>query len=442
MDILISRRTFLRGALASVLVAHSTLAANRSSRRLNFVLINCDDLGYGDLSCYGSPTIRTPNVDRLAAGGVKFTDFDTCAPVCTPSRTGLLTGRYAIRSGLTRVLGPVNTTGIPEDEQTIAEMLKSLGYATALVGKWHLGHLPQYLPTRHGFDYYFGIPYSNNMGDRVDGRPNCPLMRNEEIIEQPAVQETLTERYTSEAVQFIRRNKNKPFFVYLAHNMPHNPVSASERFRGKSKGGLYGDAVECIDWGVGQIVDVLRELGLERNTVVMFTSDNGPNLGSAGILRGKKGQVFEGGVRVPFVAYCPGLIPAGIVCHQQATNLDLFPTLVALAGGRVASDRVIDGRDISKLLTMPGARLPDKPFFYFVTNALQAVRLGRWKLHLGRDNQTLPKPELYNLQLDIRECVDQAEDYPHIVAELRHIAETFVSNLPGGAHIGGSDAPF
>ncbi|MDH7601066.1 MAG: sulfatase [Armatimonadota bacterium] len=442
MSALITRRAFLRSVVAAAVAGHPVLAADRHPRRLNFVLINCDDLGYGDLSCYGSPTIHTPNVDSLAAKGVRFTDFDTCAPVCTPSRAGLLTGRYAIRSGLTRILGPVNTTGIPESEQTIGEALKSLGYATALIGKWHLGHLPQFLPTRHGFDYYYGIPYSNNMGDRVDGRPNCPLMRGEQIIEQPAIQETLTERYTAETIGFIKQNKDKPFFVYLAHNMPHNPVSASERFRGRSKGGLYGDAVECIDWGVGQIVNTLRELGLERNTLIMFTSDNGPNLGSAGILRGKKGQVFEGGVRVPFVAYCPGLIPAGIVCHQPATNLDIFPTLIRLAGGKLPSDRPIDGRDITKLLTVPGASLPSKPFFYFVTNALQAVRVGKWKLHLGREDRLLPKPELYNLQLDIRESVDRSDEYPHIVTELKQIAQRFVSDLPGGAHIGGSDAPF
>jgi len=437
-----NRRTFLKTILASAMMGPAAFAARPLRTGFNFVLINCDDLGYGDLSCYGSDTIRTPNIDALAKRGIRFTDFDACAPVCTPSRAGLLTGRYAVRSGLTRVLGPVNTYGIPQSEKTVAEILKDLRYATALIGKWHLGHLPEYLPTRHGFDYYFGIPYSNNMGDRVNGRPNCPLMRNEEIVEQPAIQEILTERYTYEAIEFIKQNKHRRFFVYLAHNMPHNPVSVSERFRGRSRGGLYGDAVECIDWGVGEIVRALQELGLESDTVVMFTSDNGPNAGSAGILRGKKGGVFEGGVRVPFVAACPGLIPQGIVCHQPTTNLDLLPTIANLAGGRVRQDRTIDGRDITVLLTRPGARLPDKPFFYFVTNALQAVRVGQWKLHLGRDDRALPRPELYNLKLDIRECIDRANDYPDVVENLRRIAEEFVSSLNGTAHIGGSDAPF
>ena len=418
---MIPRREFLKSSLTAVAAAAllGDQALSEGVQRPNIVLINADDLGYGDLGCYGSKVISTPNLDALAKKGVRFTDFHSCAPVCTPSRTGLLTGRYPIRSGMTRVLGAGHKTGISDDEITMGEALKKCGYVTACIGKWHLGHLPQFLPMKHGFDYYYGIPYSNNMGEWKDGYPDVPLMRGGEIIEQPTIQNTLTQRYTEETIKFIKEHKNRSFFVYLAHNMPHNPVYASDSFKGRSKQGKYGDAVEEIDWSVGEIMKTLRELGLERNTLVIFTSDNGPNGGSAGILREGKTTVFEGGMRMPLIASWPERIPAWTTCYQTTSNLDLFPTIVKLAGGKVPSDRPIDGRDISRLLTVPGATAKDHEFFYFRTSAIQALRVGKWKLHVGRGDQALAEPELYNLHLDVRESRDVAKEHPDIVADLK-----------------------
>ncbi|MGB9625015.1 MAG: sulfatase family protein, partial [Phycisphaerae bacterium] len=272
-----------------------TMTAQAAERPPNLVILFADDLGYGDLCCYGHPSIRTPNLDRMASEGLRFTDFYSAAPVCTPSRAALLTGRLPIRSGMVgttrHVLFPDSKGGLPASEITIAEALKTKGYATACVGKWHLGHLPQYLPTRNGFDSYYGIPYSNDM------KPS-PILRNEEVIEEPAVQETLTPRYTDEAIKFIRREKDKPFFLYLAYNFPHVPLHVSDRFKDKSLRGLYGDVVEEIDWSVGEVLRTLRELGLAEKTLVVFSSDNGPWLiknqhgGSAGLLRDGKGSTW------------------------------------------------------------------------------------------------------------------------------------------------------
>lgn len=434
----ITRRGFLTGSLAALATASvlSNDAVAAPQALPNIVLINCDDLGYGDLSCYGSKVISTPNVDALAREGVRFTDFYAPAPVCTPSRTGLLTGRYPVRVGLVRVLGEQATDGIPDDETTVAQVLKKKGYATACIGKWHLGHLSQFLPTRHGFDYYYGIPYSNNMGDKKDGVPNCPLMRNEEIIERPAVQDTLTQRYTAEAVKFIKEHNKGPFFLYLAHTMPHNPVHASKAFRGTSKRGIYGDAVQEIDWSLGQVMKALKEQGIERNTLVLFTSDNGPNGGSAGPLRGGKTKVFEGGMREPLIAHWPARIRPGMVCHQPASMLDILPTFAALTGGRKPT-KPLDGRDISKLLLGKG-NLPDYEFYYFRTSALQAVRFGKWKLHIGRDSEALKQPELYNLDMDIAESRDLAKDRPEIVADLKARIDKFYKTLPPMAKLGGS----
>ncbi|MDO8586574.1 MAG: sulfatase [Armatimonadota bacterium] len=439
------RREFLKRsatAVAAVSILGGEALGAGGKRPPNIVLINCDDLGYGDLSCYGSKKIATPNVDAMARTGVKFSDFHSCAPVCTPSRAGLLTGRYPIRSGLTRVLGPGHRTGINDDEITLGEALKQRGYATAIIGKWHLGHEPRFLPMRHGFDCWYGIPYSNNMGGWKNGPDGCPLMRGEDVIEAPVDQDTLTLRYTEESIRFIREHRNGPFFLYLAHNMPHNPVHASERFRGSSKGKLYGDAVQEIDWGVGEILKTLKDLGLERNTLVMFTSDNGPNGGSAGCLRGGKTMVFEGGMRVPLVARWPGRIPAGHVCHEPASNMDLFTTCVTLAGGSVPADRPIDGRDIRPLFTVPGRNMEEYPFFYLRTSYLQAVRFGRWKMHVGRGTETLAKPELYDLDLDIGEKRDVAKDHPDIIADLQAKIASFMKGLPAEAGLGGSPESF
>jgi len=445
-DLDMPRREFIRRsaltAAAVTLLGPEAVARSGLQGRPNVVLINADDLGFGDLGCYGSEKISTPNLDALARHGVRFTDFHSCAPVCTPSRAGLMTGRYAIRSGLTRVLGAASRQGIGDDEVTVAELLKIRGYATACIGKWHLGHLPQYLPMRHGFDYYYGIPYSNNMGSWKDGKVDVPLMRGEETIERPAIQETLTQRYTEEAVEFIRQHRREPFFVYLPHTMPHRPWYASERFKGRSKAGLYGDAVEEIDWSVGEVVKALRELGLTRNTLVMFTSDNGPNGGSVGPLRGAKATVFEGGMRLPFIACWPDRIRESHICRQPASNLDILPTLAAVTGAIPPADRIIDGRDITGLLTTPGKMMRDYPFFYFRTHAIQAARLGRWKLHVGRGTESLDKPELYDLQLDMGEKRDAAEDHPEIVRELLTLIEDFRKALPPNTAVGGSPDAF
>src|SRR5262245_37784941 len=400
-------------AAACAFLLAPTLAA---AERPNVVVILCDDLGYGDLGCYGHPTIRTPNIDRMAAEGMKFTSFYSAAEVCTPSRAALLTGRLPVRSGMCsdtrRVLFPDSAGGLPASEVTLAEVLKANGYATACVGKWHLGHLPEYQPMKHGFDSFFGVPYVNDMDRRTDIGPkgrqaffepkveywNVPLMRGEKIVERPADQHTLTKRYTEEAVKFIRASKDRPFFLYLPHNMPHVPLFASKEFAGKSPRGLYGDVVEEIDWSVGEVLKALRKEKLDRKTLVVFTSDNGPWLtfgehgGSAGPLRGGKGSTWEGGMRVPGLAWWPGTVPAGVTTQEVASTMDLFVTAIKLAGGEVPTDRPIDGVDLTGLLTGKGKSPRDTMYFYRGTR-LFAVRNGPWKAHFitqvayGKDKQ-------------------------------------------------------
>ncbi len=415
-------------------LAASTLAAPRQP---NFVVLFADDLGYGDLGCYGHPTIRTHELDRMAAEGMRFTQFYSAAPVCTPSRAALLTGRLPIRSGLCadkpRVLFPFSAGGIPDSEITLAEALKNKGYATICVGKWHLGHLPQYLPTRHGFDAYFGIPYSNDM------KPT-PLMRNEKVIEETAVQETLTPRYTDEAIRFIRKNHDKPFLVYLPYTFPHTPLHASKLFRDTSRRGLYGDVVEEIDWSVGQILATLRVLGLAEHTLVMFTSDNGPWLvrkqhgGSAGLLRGGKGSTWEGGVREPAIAWWPGRIAAGVASHALASTMDIFPTCLALAGAELPTDRIIDGKDLSPVLFGPGGGGHPLLFNYRGTT-LMAVRKGPWKAHLitepgyGGGRETHDPPLLFHLEHDPSEKYNVAKDHPDVIADLLAEIERHRANL-------------
>ncbi len=415
-------------------------AAVGAERLPNFVILYADDLGYGDLGCYGHPTIRTPNLDRMAAEGMRFTQFYSAAPVCTPSRAALLTGRLPIRNGMCgttrRVLYANSTGGLPASEITIAEALKTKGYATACVGKWHLGHQPQYLPTRNGFDSYFGIPYSNDM------RPT-PLLRNEALFEEPAVQETLTPRYTREAVEFIRRSRERPFFLYLAYTFPHVPLHASDRFRGKSLRGLYGDVVEEVDWSVGEVLSVLRETGLAENTLVMFSSDNGPWLvkgldgGSAGLLRDGKGSAWEGGMREPGLFWWPGRIKAGTVQRRMATTMDVFPTLLELAGVELPRDRELDGRSIAPVLLGTGDG-GATVFFYYDDSMLMAVRKGPWKAFIatrpgyGPDRKNVGRhdpPLLYQIEQDPSETQDVAKDHPDVVADLLKEIETHRAGL-------------
>ena len=447
--------------LVSLLIMLSTPYGHASERLPNIVVIFCDDLGWGDLGCFGNTTIRTPNLDRMAAEGQKWTQFYVAAPVCTPSRAGLLTGRYPIRNGMTSakraVLFPDSQGGLPSDEITLAELLKQKNYATGMFGKWHLGHLPKYLPTTQGFDTWFGIPYSNDMdkiGD-VNYRAetikntgyypesthyNVPLMRDQEVLERPADQNTITRRYTEETVQFIRTNKDRPFFAYVPHSMPHIPLFASEKFRGKSIRGLYGDVVEEIDWSVGQILDTLRELDLQKNTLVVFSSDNGPWLtfgthgGSAGPLRAGKGTTFEGGQRVPTIFWWPETIAPKVVAELGST-LDLFATFVALTGATPPTDRKMDSFDLSPVLLHNAASLR-KEFYYWTNAELHAVRSGPWKLHVKMREpvqyarQVVPeKPELYHVERDISEAHNIADQHPEIVERLLSLMKAHEADI-------------
>lgn len=437
------------GLLFFLLLLFLNLTAQ--DRAPNFVIIFCDDLGYGDLSTFGNPTILTPNLDRMAAEGQKWTQFYVADPVCTPSRAALMTGRYPIRNGMSSakrvVLFPDSAGGLPESEVTIAEVLKQKGYATAAVGKWHLGHLPQYLPTNQGFDSYYGIPYSNDMdyaggmepnyrkmADDPDAMPdikyyNVPLMENEKIIERPADQTTITRRYSEKAVEYIKANKDRPFFLYLAHNLPHIPLFTSKDFKGTSKRGLYGDVLQEIDHGVGQILETIRELDLEENTIVVFSSDNGPWLsfrthgGSAGPLRAGKGTTFEGGQRVPTIFWGPETVKPGIVTEMGST-LDLIQTFAALSGTKAPTDRKMDGYDLSPVLKGIG-KSPRNEFYYWTRAKLHAVRSGPWKLHVlqrepvnyGRMVE-MEHPELYQVEADISEAYDRSAEEPEIMEKL------------------------
>ena len=427
-----NRRHFLYTAAGA---AFSPLARAQRSQP-NVILIYADDLGFGDLSCYGS-RINTPNLDRMSQQGARFQHFYSASAVCSPSRAALLTGRYPARSGITGILGPGDRAGLPDSETTMAQMLKNAGYRTMCVGKWHLGSQPQYMPTNRGFDEYYGIPYSNDMWPR-------PLMQNLDVVEPTANLNTLTQRYTEQAVSFIARAKESPFFLYFPHTFPHIPLGASPRFRGKSKRGIYGDVVQELDWSVGQVLQALEDNGLDGNTLVMFSSDNGPwYQGSAGMLRGRKGETYEGGMREPFIARFPGMIPEGVSCDGVATTMDILPTLARLCGAPLPANQ-LDGVDIWPMLTGRQQEVDRDVFLYFDYLFIQCARLGAWKLHVarynyppwypdpsgGRRNLPLPHPELYNLYDDPEESYDCAPDYPEIVADIRARIERVVTTLP------------
>ncbi len=432
-----------------VLCPFNTLLA-QSKYPPNFVVVFCDDLGYGDIGTFGNPIIRTPNIDKMAQEGQKWTQFYVADPVCTSSRAALLTGRYPIRNGMTsskrHVFFPDSSNGLPHEEVTIAEMLKERGYTSATIGKWHLGHLPKFLPQSQGFDYYYGIPYSNDMDALSNNWDiylkksrdpnyysetkffNVPLIENTKVIERPADQTNIITRYTEKALEFIEKNKNSPFFLYLAHSMPHMPIFASEEFRGRSKASLYTDVIEEIDWSVGEIINVLKKNNLDQNTIVVFTSDNGPWLlfkthgGSAGPLRAGKGTTFEGGQRVPTVFWGPGIVNPGRV-NDLGSTLDLINTFANLSGGQIPSDRKMDGHDLSKVLTEKSDS-PRKDFYYWAFAELHAYRNQRYKVHLkqrevihyGRPTIILDEPELYDLRADISEKHNVANTFPEIVS--------------------------
>jgi arylsulfatase A len=433
--------------LALILLALA-IPARAADRPPNVVLIFVDDMGYGDLSCYGATGYSTPNIDRMASEGMKFTDFYVGQAVCSASRAALLTGCYPVRVGILGALSPESKTGISDHEILLPQILKKRGYATALYGKWHLGDSPQFLPTRHGFDEYFGLPYSNDMlgGPNRPNYPKLPLVENEKVVQREPDQTQLTTWYTEHAVNFINKHKDGPFFLEVAHNMPHVPLHVSSKFKGKTQRGLYGDVIEEIDWSVSQILGAIKGAGIEENTLVIFTSDNGPWLlygdhaGSAGLLREGKMTSFDGGVRECCIMRWPGKIPAGQVCKEMAWSMDLLPTVAKLAGSEAPTDRIIDGKDIWALISgQAGAKTPHEAYYVYWGRELQAIRSGNWKLHLAHNYQHPDPPgrggkpgkmvtlkideALFDLANDPGEKTDVASQHPDVVKKLESIAE-------------------
>lgn len=459
----VSRRTFLKhtGIVLSALATGSIWSCRAVERVPNFIIIFTDDQGYADVGCYGATGFETPNLDRMAEEGLRFTSFYVSEAVCSASRASLLTGCYAQRLSIRGALMPHSKVGLNPEEETIAELLKKRGYATGMVGKWHLGNFTEFFPVHHGFDEYYGLAYSNDMwpydyfGKRTDERkafiyPPLRLVENDrptdEVVDSLEDQGFLTQKYTRRAVSFIKKHRNKPFFLYLAHSMPHTPINASPAFRGTSRQGLYGDVIQEIDWSVGEILKTLEALGLDDNTLVIFTSDNGPwrnfgnHAGSPGPFREGKGTAWEGGVRVPCLMRWPGKIPAGQVTDELASTLDILPTLCTLAGAPLPQ-RKIDGVDLSDFILGQTPKSPREEFYYFYTGELRAVRRGKWKLvfpHRYRSYEIVepgmngqPGPygyqtcglELYNLQEDPRERHDVVASHPEVVAELKDLAQ-------------------
>ena len=448
------RVPMIHQAMGRLLALCSILVTLESPAAPNVLVIFCDDLGYGDLGCYGSDRHRTPNIDRLASEGARFTDFYVAASVCTPSRAALMTGCYPKRVGLHEnekgqwVLFPKNARGLGANETTVAELLREQGYQTAAIGKWHLGDQPDYFPTRHGFDSYFGIPYSNDMGNMTGsgqlrpyrGYPPLPVMRGEDVVEIEPDQRHLTQRYTEEAVAFIQQVREQPFFLYLAHSMPHAPQFSSEEFEGQSKNGKWGDTVEEIDASTGAILDALDASALTDNTIVFFLSDNGGATrwgASSGALRGNKGTVWEGGFRSPALLRWPGQVPSGVVSATRWASMDLLPTLAAISGGRLPAGTVIDGSSALELWRQPvTAPSPTEAFGYFFLSELRAVRWEQWKWHVpetrerGMGRERGPRPgELYDLSQDIGETRNVAADHPKVAERLAALARVIEADV-------------
>jgi arylsulfatase A len=422
------------------------------SKKPNVIVFFADDLGYGDLGCFGHPTIKTPNLDAMAKEGIRFTSFYSASSVCTPARAALLTGRYPIRSGMTSVVNAKSRNGLPSEEITIAELLKEVGYKTGIIGKWHLGHREKYLPINQGFDYYFGIPYSNDNNDTAapynKGNLNqagpLPLIRNKEVIETGMPMNTITKRYTQEAKDFILSTDNDPFFLYLAYTMPHVPIDASSNFKGKSKAGLYGDVIEELDWSVGEILQLLIKKGISENTLVIFTSDNGPinneksfdaigydpklikpwHGGSAGLLNGGKYTVYEGGFRVPAIIKWNNNIEGNQINTDIVTTMDIFTTIAQLSGATIPDDRVYDGNDLTEML-LEGKSSTTQQFLYYKRDLLSAVRFGDWKYIYSNHNipgvaPVEPIDELYNLKNDLEERYNVASVQQKKVMEFKN----------------------
>ena len=430
-------------AIASCLLPVCGIA--QQAEKPNLIIIYCDDMGYGDLSCFGNPTIKTPNLDRMALEGQKWTSFYVSASVSSPSRAGLLTGRMGVRTGMygnqRGVLFPNSPGGLPSEETTIAEMLQSAGYQTACIGKWHVGHKDEYLPLNHGFEYFFGSPFSNDMSRKEQvkcGNMNYPheyiIYKQDKIVYREPDQTDLTKLFTTEAVNYINKHHQNPFFLYLAHPMPHFPVYASQAFQGKSERGKYGDTIEELDWSVGEILSTLKRNGIDQNTYVVFTSDNGPWLpykqeaGTAGPLRDGKNSHYEGGFRVPCIVWGNGIDPGTIT--SMGSTLDIIPTFCDLLGLPLPSDRVYDGVSLLPVLTDHTAKSPRQTFFFYRGSLLYAVRKGNYKLHFmdresyGSKHVTVyEKPVLYDLGSDPEERFNIADKFPEMVNELKELAK-------------------
>lgn len=449
--------------LISVLAFSGLTVMAQAAEKPNVIIVLIDDFGYGDLGCYGSTKHRTPHIDQMAREGIRLTDFYVGSSVSTPSRAALLTGCYPRRVSMhvnadpkplmsvgRQVLFPASHKGLNPSEVTIAELLKGQGYATACIGKWHLGDQLPFLPTRQGFDYYYGIPYSNDMD-----RPYCPLplMEQEEVIVAPVNQDSLTIRYTNKTVEFIKAHKDTPFFIYLCHNMTHDPLAASPAFKGKSKNGLYGDATEELDWSMGVLFETLKQCGLDENTLVIFTSDNGAQERFGGTnrpLRGEKGTTYEGGFRVPCIMRWPARIPANQENDELVTSMDLLPTLASYCGYEVPKDRIIDGHDVTDILEGQSIASSTEVFYYYQKQQLQAVRWRNWKYHLPLQERIkgphLPDTEvgearLYDLDSDLSETENVIDRHPEVVRQMNKLIEEVRSDMGDWGYEGRNQRP-